>query len=104
MPLPLLLESLDLSYSCLWRRSRRTAQSSKPIPPFPRLLRALENGACPRLRYLSLSGCYLGDGEVAQLVAALERGCRSLRVLDITDNLFGEVRDERKGRGRGVWG
>ena len=51
-----------------------------------------------------MSGCYLGDGEVAQLVAALERGCRSLRVLDITDNLFGEVRDERKGRGRGVWG
>ena len=89
---PLLIESLDLSYSCLWRRSRRTPQSLKPIPPFPRLLRALGNGACPRLKRFSLAGCYLRDDEVAKLVAALESGCRALQVLDITENLFGEVR------------
>lgn len=49
-----------------------------------------------------MAGCYLGDSEVAQLVAALESGCRALRVLDITDNLFGQV-SRGEGEGTGGW-
>lgn len=100
-PCPLAIESLDLSYSCWWRRPRRDVSTAGATGadagargsfPLTGLLKALGEGACPRLRVLSLAGCYFGDKVVFQLVAALKIGCRALRVLDITGNLFGEVR------------
>lgn len=91
VPPPLMIESLDLSYSCWWRRPRRAMDADKSCSPLTSLLRALGEGACPRLKFLSLAGCYFGDTVVEQLVAALETGCRGLRVLDVTGNLFGKV-------------
>lgn len=90
---PLMIESLDLSYSCWWRRSRCRSFADKVAPPpLASFLRALGEGACPRLKKLSLAGCHFGDTVVERLVEALETGCQELRVLDITANLFGEVR------------
>lgn len=94
VPRPLMIESLDLSYSCWWRRPRRTMDAENSCSPLTSLLRALGEGACPRLKFLSLAGCYFGDTVVEQLVAALETGCRGLRVLDVTGNLFGKVSSE----------
>ncbi|CAM9400662.1 unnamed protein product [Scytosiphon promiscuus] len=94
---PLMIESLDLSYSCWWSRPQRAERTGGEVSggPFESLFRVIREGeACASLRSLGLQGCYLGDSAVRQLVAALKSeggSCRELRELKVNGNLFGEI-------------
>ncbi|CAM9493687.1 unnamed protein product [Ectocarpus sp. 4 AP-2014] len=100
-PARLMIESLDLSYSCWWNRPERAARTGSESSaeggggPFAGLLKILGEGvACPSLRSLRLEGCYLGDAAVGQLIVALlnESGsCRALRELNVNGNLFSKI-------------
>lgn len=54
----------------------------------PRLCRAIENGAKPKLEKLSIHTCYLGDDGVSQLISSFLKvgSSLSLRELEIVDN------------------
>lgn len=107
-PSLVMLEVLDLSYSCWWRRPVSKASSVVPsidpigkkvlsagkaaIAPLTHLLKALgDKGFLPHLKTLNLCGCYFGNEETEDLAVALESGCRSMRLVDVTGNLFSEV-------------